>query len=85
MGDEPGLAIANTEVVPLFPTFVWKTELKAEVYGPMNETIKTKLREATASLPTLTAGEKWQTNQELHTLQEFSELTSYIMLRLKRF
>jgi len=83
MADESGLAVAKTEVVRLFPTFVWKTELKAEVYEPMNETIKAKLCEATASLPTLTAGEKWQTNQELHTLQEFSELTSYINASVK--
>jgi len=83
MADESGLAIANTESVPLFPTFVWKTELKPEAYGPMNETIKAKLREATASLPTLSAGTKWQTNQELHRLQEFRELTSYINASVK--
>ncbi len=43
MADETGFAVSKTEVVPLFPTFVWKTELKAEVYEPMNKTIKTKL------------------------------------------
>jgi uncharacterized protein (TIGR02466 family) len=83
MVDESGLAVANTEAVPLFPTFVWKTELKPEAYGPMNETIKAKLREATASLPTLSAGKKWQTNQELHELQEFRELTSYVNASVK--
>ena len=83
MADESGLAVAKTEVVRLFPTFVWKTELKAEVYEPMNKTIKTKLCEATASLPALAPGEKWQTSQELHTLEEFSALTSYINASVK--
>ncbi len=83
MVDEPGGAVAKTEVVPLFPTFVWKSELRPETYGPMNETIKAKLRESTMSLRALAPGEKWQTNQELHTLQEFSELTSYINASVK--
>lgn len=83
MLDEPGQAVANTEVVPLFPTFVWKTELKAAAYGPINETIKAKLRESTMSLSALAPGEKWQTNQELHELQEFRDLTSYINASVK--
>ena len=83
MVDEPSLVVANTELMSLFPTFVWKAELKTEVYGPMNETIKAKLREATASLPTLKVGEKWQTNQELHELPEFRELISYVDASVK--
>ena len=83
MVNEPALAVANTETVPLFPTFVWKTELKPEAYGPMNETIKAKLREATLPLPTLAPGQKWQTNQELHELQEFRELISYVNASVK--
>ncbi|MDH3672622.1 MAG: 2OG-Fe(II) oxygenase family protein [Gammaproteobacteria bacterium] len=83
MVDEPSVPVAKTEVVPLFPTFVWKSELKPETYGPMNETIKAKLRESTASLPALAPGEKWQTSHELHTLQEFSELTLYINASVK--
>ena len=49
----------------------------------MNETIKAKLREATLPLPTLAPGQKWQTNQELHELQEFRELISYVNASVK--
>lgn len=70
--------IEETEVIPLFPTFIWKTKLKPETAARINERITRKLKQLTADLPELRPGGKWQTDQSLHRLEEFQELNSII-------
>lgn len=70
--------IEDTEVIPLFPTFVWKTQLKPDQAARINERITGKLKQLTAGLPDLPPGGKWQTDQTLHHLDEFAELTGII-------
>lgn len=83
MAEKHDLLVAKSEIIPLFPTFVWKTELKPEAYEPINRGIKMKLDELTSSRPKLAPGEKWQTDQELHKLEQFQELNSYIRAAAK--
>lgn len=78
MIETSNLTVEASEIVPLFPTYVWCTQLKQQDYEVINEKIKNKLTELTAGNPKLKPGEKWQTEQELHTLKEFKELTAFI-------
>ncbi len=75
--------VEATEVVSLFPTYVWCTQLKREDYEVINQPIKRKLAELTAGFPRLEPGDKWQTDQELHKLQEFQGLNTFIYESVK--
>ncbi|MDX1486834.1 MAG: TIGR02466 family protein [Acidiferrobacterales bacterium] len=70
--------VENNEVIPLFPTFIWRTQLKPQEAERINTRIKSKLSELTNTLPQLPTGGKWQTDQTLHQLEEFSDLTKVI-------
>lgn len=70
--------IEHSEAVPIFPTMVWKTYLKKEVYQPLNERIRAKLDELRKTMPEFTPSRTWQTDQNLHEAEEFSELMSYV-------
>ena len=43
--------VESTEIVPLFPTLVWKMQLARETYEPINARIKSKLAELAAATP----------------------------------
>lgn len=71
-------SVDSTEIVPLFATLVWKLQLSRESYEPINEKIKTKLLALARATPNLAPGGKLQTDQTLHRLPEFRELTEII-------
>ena len=71
-------SVDSTEIVPLFPTLVWKMQLARETYVPINDRIKTKLAALAQATPGLPADGKLQTDQTLHHLPEFRELTEII-------
>ena len=68
----------STEIVPLFPTLVWKMQLSRDSYEPMNAKIKAKLAELAQATPGLAPGGKLQTDQTLHHQPEFQELKEII-------
>jgi uncharacterized protein (TIGR02466 family) len=70
--------VDSTEIVPLFPTLVWKMQLSRDTYEPINAKIKAKLMELAQSTPGLAPGGKLQTDQTLHRLPEFQELGEII-------
>ncbi|GMQ89769.1 MAG: hypothetical protein BMS9Abin10_0103 [Gammaproteobacteria bacterium] len=78
VADENALPVDKTEVLALFPTFVWRIELKPEDSEVINQKIKQKLDELTAGKLNLEPGEKWQTEQNLHKLDEFQKLNSFV-------
>jgi uncharacterized protein (TIGR02466 family) len=78
MIDVSNLSVEVTEVASIFPTHVWLTQLKREDYTKINNAISQKLTELMANKPALKAGEKWQTEQELHTLDAFQGLNMFI-------
>ena len=78
MGTPRAPTIDSTEIVPLFPTLVWKMQLARDTYEPINATIKAKLAELAQATPGLTPGGKLQTDQTLHRLAEFQELKDII-------
>jgi uncharacterized protein (TIGR02466 family) len=78
MPEPKPILVQSTEMLPLFPTLVWKVQLEPQSYEPMNARIRAKLEELASSTPGLRADEKWQTDQELHRLEEFHELNGAI-------
>ena len=71
-------SVDSTEIVPLFPTLVWKMQLSRSTYEPINAKIKAKLLEIAQATPGLSPGGKLQTDQTLHHLPEFRELSEII-------
>ncbi len=71
-------SVDSTEIVPLFPTLVWKIQLSRDTYEPLNAKIKAKLTELAQATPGLAPGGKLQTDQTLHRLPEFQELKDII-------
>lgn len=72
--------VASTEAVPLFPSFVWKTQLKQECFEPLNARMLAKLRTLTASNPPLRPGDKYQTAQNLHQQAEFADFAELVLI-----
>jgi uncharacterized protein (TIGR02466 family) len=68
----------NSGVLRMFPTFLWKAELRPEVYQPINDLILRTLGECEAALGDLKPGQSWQSEQTLHELDPFQELIGCI-------
>ena len=68
----------TSDVLRMFPSFVWKAELEQDVHLSINRKIVVKLDDLRQSMPELAPGEAWQSDQALHRLAEFGELVSCI-------
>lgn len=84
MARNQDLWIETSDLFSMFPTLVWKIELRTEVHKPINEKIIEVLNRMRQSMPDLAPGEAWQSNQALHKLEELRELVSYINSTIKR-
>ncbi len=67
----------STEILSMFPTFVWQTRLVDKVYIPLNEQIIHTLSELADSSEESTG--QWQSDQRLHEREEFQPLISCVM------
>lgn len=72
------LKAEKTEMLPLFPTFVWKTELTAEAYTPINRDIRSKLAELMGGELKIGNRQSFQTAQDLYRYPEFGRLIGLI-------
>ena len=66
--------IENSDVVSLFPTLVWKIQLRAEVHEPIDASALGLLHSLRQGLPDLKTGEAWQSSHALHRREELREL-----------
>ena len=64
------------DVLRMFPTFVWKAELKAEVNQRINQRVITMLDRTRQTMGELAPGQSWQSDQDLPKFDEFRELVS---------
>ncbi len=65
--DDPGAVRFETaEVLRLFPVFVWKAQLAAEVCRPINAAIRALLAELAPGAPAPAPGTLWQSGHGLH-------------------
>lgn len=74
----PGRAerwLKTSDVVPMFPTLVWKFQIKRDFRQAMDADILNALAAIRGKLPLLAPGEGWQSEQRLHELAAFEALT----------
>lgn len=71
-------AFEALEILPIFPTFVWKAELPAERSANLNPALINALTELGAPLSGLRPGENWQSNHDLHNLPAAQPLVDWI-------
>lgn len=67
----PDQAVQSNEVLSLFPSFVWKTQLKKPVSDEINEDMRKVLDRLTSAHKELAQRGQYQTDQNLHCLREF--------------
>ena len=70
--------IEASDVIPMFPTLVWKIQLKAQLREAIDAKILATLARIRRDLPQLGPGQGWQSEQTLHELEEFRDLISCI-------
>lgn len=63
---------------PFFPTIAWVHDLEDSVATRLNAQLAGDLDRMTAPRPPLTPGLTWQTEQNMHELEVFAELTALI-------
>ena len=79
--DEPWIDSSN--VVSMFPTFVWNIQIRQDNAERLNANILSALCEMRRDLPTLVDGEAWQSTQAMHELEAFQELGMYVRSAVK--
>src|SRR5258708_19520366 len=62
----------STEIIRLFPSFVWKSRLGREASEPIQRAIFEQLSALRAGLPGIARGEVWQSRHGLHALPELA-------------
>lgn len=66
------------DVIPMFPTLVWKVQLKAEFHEAIDAKILALLERMRRSGPEPVPGQGWQSEQRLHERDEFRELIACV-------
>ena len=70
--------IEASEVIPMFPTLVWKFQLKADLREAMEARILAALEEMRRDPPRLAPGQGWQSEHTLHERAEFRDLVACV-------
>src|SRR2546430_1654597 len=73
MAEAHGL-IAASDVIPMFPTLVWKLELEPAFHEAANARITAAITAMRGGEPRLAPGQGWQSEQNLHEREEFRDL-----------
>lgn len=68
----------SSDVIPMFPTFVWKFQMKPELHDALAKRILAALADMRRDLPPLEWGRGWQTDQALHEREDFRDLVSSV-------
>ena len=70
--------IESSDVVAMFPTLVWKLQMREASFQAINAKIIAVLDAIRTDLPPLAAGLGWQSEQTLHRREEFAELVACV-------
>jgi uncharacterized protein (TIGR02466 family) len=70
--------IEASDVIPMFPTLVWKILLEAELRSAIDAKILAALEAIRRGLPRLEAAQGWQSEQTLHAREEFRDLAACV-------
>jgi len=60
------VSLGTAEVLHLFPTFLWRADLKPVEFEPLNAALRQMLTELGAPLGDLRPGQNWQSDHGLH-------------------
>lgn len=71
--------IESSDVIPMFPTLVWKIRLRAAVRQTIEDKVLRALETMRRDLPPLEPGSGWQSEQALHERGEFRELAARVI------
>lgn len=71
-GNAVSTPIESSDVLPLFPTFIWKSQLSAAVHRPIDEQLGTVLGGLCRDEPA--RGQSWQSGHDLHERSELTDL-----------
>jgi uncharacterized protein (TIGR02466 family) len=67
-----------SEVIAMFPSFVWKIQIDSALRDALNLGIEALLLDMRRKLPPLEAGRGWQSDYTLHRREELRELVSCV-------
>jgi uncharacterized protein (TIGR02466 family) len=70
--------IEASDVIPMFPTLVWKIQVSKDLHESMDAGILAALDGMRLGLPALAPGEGWQSEQMLHRHEAFRPLVDCI-------
>ena len=70
--------IQTSEVIPMFPTLLWKISLRPELRDAIDAKAIAALEGLRRDLPVLDPGQGWQSEQTLHQREEFQDLISCV-------
>jgi hypothetical protein len=77
MGNQSAQWSKSSDVIPMFPTLVWKIELEAQLREVIGSRVLAALTHLRRDLP-LAPGLGWQSVQSLHELDDFRDLVSCV-------
>src|SRR5258708_4068009 len=78
MSKESARWVSSSDVIPMFPTLVWKVQLDPQLHKKIDAQVLAVLARSRGPLPPLAPGNGWQSIQTLHTLEEFRDLVSCV-------
>ena len=70
--------IEASDVIPMFPTLLWKIQVKPELRDAIDAKILAALGSMRRDLPRLESGHGWQSEQTLHDREEFQDLVACV-------
>ncbi len=76
--------IEASDVIPMFPTLVWKVQLRGKLHEAIDARILAALAGKRRDAPELASSQGWQSDQTLHELEDFRDLVSCVNSMAKR-
>jgi hypothetical protein len=78
MGNQNARWSEASDVIPMFPTLVWKIELEAQLREAIGDRVLAALAHLRRDLPPLAPDQGWQSVQSLHELDDFRDLVACV-------
>jgi uncharacterized protein (TIGR02466 family) len=78
MSKEGARWVSASDVIPMFPTLVWKAQLETQLSARIDARMLAALARMRKLAPPLAPGRGWQSAQALHTLEEFQDLAACV-------
>ncbi len=77
--------IENSDILSIFPTFVWTIQSTPDFYNKVNTKILKALKGLNPDPASISPGGSWQSHQQLHKRKEFNDLVPRIVTTAKLY